>query len=96
MGLMVDLRFPQKAFCRCWDALFKQQSGSCQKIVYLLGKERRFLDLAAAIRTGFARIFPEDWGRRFEPCCAHAFSPRFWRNLQVAFRFCCEWMRAIR
>ena len=35
------------------------------------------IDLAAAIRTGFARIFPEDWGRRFEPCCAHAFSPRF-------------------
>ena len=84
---MVDLRFPQNAFCRCWDALCKQHSGSCQKIVYLLGKERRFLDLAAgtaqnnpvhiviapdkfkgsltaneaaaAIRNGFARVFPE-------------------------------------
>jgi glycerate kinase len=87
MGLMVDLRSPQNAFCLCGDALRKRQSGSCQKIVCLLRKERRFLDVAsrtaqnspvhiviapdkfkgsltaieaaAAIRAGFARIFPD-------------------------------------
>jgi glycerate kinase len=87
MGLMVDLRYPQNAFCLCGDAVFIRRSGTCQKFVYLVGKEHRFLDLArrsaqdgfvhiviapdkfkgsltaieasAAIRAGFARIFPE-------------------------------------
>lgn len=44
---MVDLRKPQVAFCLCGDAVCKRQTGACQKIVCLHGKERRFLDLTA-------------------------------------------------
>ncbi len=43
---MMDLQWTQKALCHCGDAVCKRQSGTCQKIVYLHPKERRFLDLS--------------------------------------------------